>query len=164
MQKYTFPTPPPVPVLSPVEEEAESAAFRAHIEEIAAKGGGVVTIPKEAESRLTTSVLSAFWDAVSDRLPDGWTLEESGLADLFCTRFLRPVKPVGPSDAVQRALAVVDAYVPCEHGAWEALGTGEEWAKCQDCGTQFRLRNHHRHREATGRFLRAMDVLRAACT
>lgn len=164
MQKYTFPTPPPVPALPPAEEAAESTAFRAHIEEVAARGGGVVTVPKEVENRLTTSALSAFWAAVSDRLPAGWALEESGLADLYCTRFLRPVKPTGPSDTVQQALAVVDAYVPCEHGAWDVLGTGEELAKCQDCGTQFRLKNHYRHRESAARFLRAMDVLRAACT
>ena len=71
--------------------------------------------------------------------------------------------PLAP-DVVERALAVVAAYVPCEHGAWDAVGSGDEWAKCQDCGTQFRLKNHEKRREVTAQFLRAMDVLQDACT
>lgn len=94
MQKYTFPTPPPVPALPLVEEAAESTAFRAHIEEVAARGGGVVTVPKETENRLTTSALSVFWAAVDAELTGTpWKTEPSGLRDGGAARQLVPVQP-----------------------------------------------------------------------
>jgi hypothetical protein len=62
----------------------------------------------------------------------------------------------------EEAISFVGRYSPCPHDNAETrLGDGKTWARCEDCGHEFRQANWAKSRAAAEKFAQAIEALRA---
>lgn len=63
----------------------------------------------------------------------------------------------------ESALAIIAKYAPCPHESYDdTLGNGKVWARCLDCGVEFKQEHHGNYQKAATEFQNAMDVLTRA--
>jgi hypothetical protein len=64
---------------------------------------------------------------------------------------------------IKTALSVVSRQAPCPHMNIDTrIGTGDYWAKCEDCGATVRQDNLDRSRRASADFDEAIATIQAA--
>lgn len=65
-----------------------------------------------------------------------------------------------PKMTGKQAIAILSRYAPCPHEhADTRLGTGDVWAKCEDCGDEFRREDWHYYRAKAEEFNAAIARL-----
>lgn len=58
------------------------------------------------------------------------------------------------------AITTLQKYAPCPHLSYDdTLGNGKVWARCHDCGNEFKQENLEKYRKAAKDFQTALDVL-----
>ena len=74
--------------------------------------------------------------------------------------YRRPKRGKGMTMTIKSALAILAKYAPCPHESYDdTLGNGKEWARCLDCGAEFKQEHHNRYQTAASDFQNALDVL-----
>jgi len=67
-----------------------------------------------------------------------------------------------PILTVDESMRILSAYSPCRHESYEALGAGNTWGKCYDCGSRFELDSLDRRAKAADLFDHAIATLAGA--